>query len=97
MVSGLQKGLNPTEKRLNTDETWLPFFQEVDDLILKMKRSTAGRKIIETRIRDVWDAVKKNSETAKNRHGGMVKAGHWKTYRRLRNFRFVDQVDPDRR
>ncbi len=90
-VRGLRLGLNRTaEGKLKTEEEWLPLFREVEELINRMRKSGAGKQLIEKYLVVDWDSVKKFSETAKNRHAGMVKSGYWRKYRRLRNYKAID-------
>jgi hypothetical protein len=90
---GLRLGLNIIGMKPNTHEQWLPLFREVDDLISKMKRSGLGQKLIGNHILEDWDQVSQQGEFAKNRHAGMVKVGHWKTYKRIRNYKFMSSTD----
>jgi len=82
-VRGLNLGLNIREGRPKTDEDWLPIFYELDDMIRKMKKSYAGRQILENKFVDDWEHVKRHSEFARNRHNGMVKSGYWKSKPRI--------------
>jgi hypothetical protein len=85
MARGLRERLYLSQGRPKTPEIWMPMFREVEDLITKMKKSGRGRRIIDT-VHDDWSQVMRFSQFAKNRHSGMIKAGHWKTYKRLRNY-----------
>lgn len=79
-VAGLRVGLNINEEgRPKTSEGWLASFYIVQDLITKMKRSNFGKGLIETHLLSDWDIIKRYSDFARNRHAGMVKAGHWNT------------------
>lgn len=71
------------EGRPKTPEGWLPVFDELDDIIRKMKKSNAGRQIVENRIVDDWERVKRYSDFARLRHHGKVKAGRWKSKPRI--------------
>ena len=88
MAKGLRLGLNiPTQgDKPKTDEDWYPLFRELDDLITKMKKSKKGNQIIENSVISEWQQVKRHSDFAKNRHTGMVSRGHWKSFKRIRNF-----------
>jgi hypothetical protein len=88
IVKNLRFGLNISSHdfKPKTREKWYPHFREVDDLVLIMKKSNTGNRLIESQILDDWQSVKRYSEFAKNRHTGMIKAGHWKGYKRIRNF-----------
>jgi hypothetical protein len=79
-VRGLRLGLNilPGGK-LDTDEDWLATFFVINDLINHMKRSAAGREIFNGYLLEHWDKIRRHSDTARNRHFGMVKVGHWKS------------------
>lgn len=79
-VSSLRRALNlNTEGRPKTSEGWLTRFYLIQDLVNKMKKSRAGRKIIEDYLLADWDAVMRLSDFAKHRHSGMLKSGHWST------------------
>jgi hypothetical protein len=85
-VVELKTGINLVKGRPKTHERWLPLFREIDDLIMKMKGSQIGRRIIDDHLLNDWQDVKMYSEFCKNRHRGMIKAGHWKPYEQLRGF-----------
>jgi hypothetical protein len=79
-VQGLRRGLNITsDGKLKTYEEWLITFNLVNDLITKMKKSAAGREIINGQLLDDWEKIKRHSDTAKYRHLGMVKIGQWRS------------------
>ena len=89
-IRELRLGLNMHNGRPYTEETWLPLFREVDDLITKMKKSQFGQTIIQQFHTD-WQLVKKWAVMAKNRHSGMVKQGHWKReFKKLRNYEYLN-------
>jgi hypothetical protein len=79
-VKGLRLGLNPLPGgKLDTDEDWLATFFVINDLINHMKRSAAGRQIFNSVLLDDWEKIRLHSETARLRHFGKVKVGHWKS------------------
>lgn len=79
-VKGLRLGLNPLPGgKLDTDEGWLATFFVINDLINHMKRSAAGRQIFNSVLLDDWEKIRLHSETARLRHFGKVKVGHWKS------------------
>jgi len=44
-----------------------------------MKRSAAGRQIFNSVLLDDWEKIRLHSDTARYRHFGKVKVGHWKS------------------
>jgi hypothetical protein len=90
IIKNLRSSLNFVDNRPKTKENWLSFYVGVDDLIIKMKRSNLGKSIIESKLLDDWDYIKRFSEFAKNRHSGMVKAGHWKPFKRIMNDKIIN-------
>jgi hypothetical protein len=79
-VKGLRLGLNVLPQgKLGTDEDWLGTFYVISDLINHIKKSTAGREIYNNHLLDDWEKVRLHSETARLRHLGKVKVGHWKS------------------
>jgi hypothetical protein len=86
-VNGLRLGLNITQGKPKTYEKWYPLYLEIDDLVTKMKKSGLGRQLIQNHLIDDWEEIKKYGQFAKNRHGGMVQSGYWKTpFKKIRNF-----------
>jgi hypothetical protein len=85
-ITGLKEGLNFVGGRPKTHERWVPLFRAVNDLMTTMKGSSRGNRIIEQHLLENWQYVRKHSDFCKNRHRGMVKAGHWKPYGQLARF-----------
>jgi hypothetical protein len=88
-VQGLRLGLNLREGKPKTEQEWFPLFREVDNLVVRMKKTATGLKIIDNHFRNDWDQVKKYSQFAKNRHIGMVSIKQWKPPRRLKDLRLI--------
>jgi hypothetical protein len=79
-VKGLRLGLNVLPGgKLDTDEDWLGTFFVISDLINHIKKSSAGREIYNNYLLDDWEKIRLHSETARLRHFGKVKVGHWKS------------------
>lgn len=79
-LRGLRLGLNVSSGgKLDTDEDWLARFFVINDLISHMKRSAAGLEIFNNVLLEDWEKIRRHSETAKLRHRGKVKVGHWKS------------------
>ncbi|MEQ8672103.1 MAG: hypothetical protein RLP44_20865 [Aggregatilineales bacterium] len=85
-VKLLRVKLQMKNGRPYTEEDWLPKFNEVNDLVIKMKKSQLGRRILND-VQEDWEMITKWSTTAKNRHSGLIGNGSWaRRFSKLGNY-----------
>lgn len=85
-IVALRVGLHMKYGRPYTEEDWLPKYNEVNDLVTKMKKSQLGKRILNN-VNEDWGIISSWATTAKNRHSGLIGNGSWtRQFAKLGNY-----------